>query len=322
MKFKSNQFKKIWAVDFEFYGNDGDLPTPVCLVAKELISGQLIRIWQDDFSQMRDAPFDTGKDSLFVAYYASAEISCHLVLNWTIPFNILDLFCEFRVLTNGKLLPCGRGLVGALTYFGLSNMEALKKDAMRELILSGGPWDAEEQGSILMYCQQDVDSLALLLEVMIPKIDLEYALLRGQYMASCAKIENVGVPCDVQRFNLFLENWDNIRQALINKFNANYQIYNGLSFRSENFAKWLLKKNISWPCLDSGALDLKDDTFREMARAHPEVAPLRELRVTLFERPYEHFGSKRPGVRSRQADELAIKTRRPVYFARYKAPLE
>jgi DNA polymerase I len=33
--------------------------------------------------------------------------------------------------------------------------------------------------------------------------------------------------------------------------------------------------------LASGNLDLKDDIFREMARSHPAVAPLRELRVAL-----------------------------------------
>jgi DNA polymerase I len=33
--------------------------------------------------------------------------------------------------------------------------------------------------------------------------------------------------------------------------------------------------------LESGRPDLSDDTFREMARAYPDVAPLRELRVTL-----------------------------------------
>src|SRR5262249_29416814 len=41
-------------------------------------------------------------------------------------------------------------------------------------------------------------------------------------------------------------------------------------------------KGIAWPRLESGALALDDDAFREMARAYPaEVAPMRELRYTL-----------------------------------------
>ena len=35
------------------------------------------------------------------------------------------------------------------------------------------------------------------------------------------------------------------------------------------------------PVLGSGRLDLSDGTFRQMARAHPAVAPMRELRSAL-----------------------------------------
>ena len=31
-----------------------------------------------------------------MAYYASAEMGCHLALGWKLPVNILDLFPEFR----------------------------------------------------------------------------------------------------------------------------------------------------------------------------------------------------------------------------------
>jgi len=42
-----------------------------------------------------------------------------------------------------------------------------------------------------------------------------------------------------------------------------------------------VRAGIPWPRLESGALDLEDDTFKAMARAYPAVAPLRELRVAL-----------------------------------------
>jgi DNA polymerase-1 len=45
---------------------------------------------------------------------------------------------------------------------------------------------------------------------------------------------------------------------------------------------WLIEQGIPWPRLASGALDLSDDCFHEMARAYPEqVAPIRELRASL-----------------------------------------
>jgi hypothetical protein len=54
-----------------------------------------------------------------------------------------------------------------------------------------------------------------------------------------------------------------------------------LTFSTRRWAEWLAKNGIPWPQLESGALDLSDETFREMAKAHPEIAPIRELRHTL-----------------------------------------
>ena len=60
---------------------------------------------------------------------------------------------EFRVATNGLTLPHGRGLLGAMQWFGLNGIEAAKKDYLRNRILAGGPYSAEEQQAILDYCQ-------------------------------------------------------------------------------------------------------------------------------------------------------------------------
>ena len=102
-------FDQIWCCDFEFYASDGDPPTPVCMVAKELRSGRVLRLWQDELTSAGEAPFDTGPNTLFIAYYASAEIGCFLALGWPPPERILDLFVEFRAETNGfNTPPCER----------------------------------------------------------------------------------------------------------------------------------------------------------------------------------------------------------------------
>ena len=55
-----------------------------------------------------------------------------------------------------------------------------------------------------------------------------------------------------------------------------------MRFSAERWAAYLARKGIPWPRLESGALALDDDTFREMARAYPaEVGPIRELRHAL-----------------------------------------
>ena len=162
-------FKEVWLVDFEFGAPPGDIQEPVCLVAWELNSGRKMRLWRDEFGAT--PPYSTAPDALFVAYYASAEIGCHLALGWPVPERVLDLYVEFRNHTNGLPTISGAGLLGALAQYGLDGIGAGEKDEMRDLILRGGPWTETERADILTYCESDVASLARLLPAMLPKID-------------------------------------------------------------------------------------------------------------------------------------------------------
>src|SRR5262245_54859417 len=93
-------YRHVWCVDFEFHAPAGERPEPLCMVARELNTGRLERLWLEDDPPTRP-PYDTGPRSLFVAYYASAELGCHLALGWHMPARILDLSAEFRCLTSG-----------------------------------------------------------------------------------------------------------------------------------------------------------------------------------------------------------------------------
>jgi DNA polymerase-1 len=289
--FESLPYRNIVVADFEFEfgghasfeeaGRSGERPRPVCMVAKELRSGQVWRVWRDRFEST--PPFPIGPDALFVAFYASAELGCFRALGWTKPTNILDLFVEFRDRTNGLTTPAGSGLMGALTYFGLDAIAAQDKDRLRLLILRGGPWLESERGEIIEYCASDITALELLLPAMLSRIDLPRALLRGRYMAAAAAMEFTGVPIDVSTLKLLREHWGHIQGELISAIDAGYGVFDGRSFRANRWAQYLAAHEIPWPRLDSGRLDLSDDTFREMARAYPAVSPMRELRSALSE---------------------------------------
>jgi DNA polymerase I len=67
------------------------------------------------------------------------------------------------------------------------------------------------------------------------------------------------------------------------RFLRDYGVFEGSSFRADRWAQYLIKQGIPWPRLPSGRLELGDDTFRQMAKAHPEVSPMRELRSALSE---------------------------------------
>ncbi len=277
----------VWLVDFEFHpacGREGNLPKPVCMVARELTSGQSIRMWQDELENYPAAPFPTDSSALFVAYYASAEFGCFLALGWAMPVNVLDLFVEFRCKTNGRLLPFGSGILGALAYHGLGSISAGEKDHMRDLILRGGSgyvWGEAEKTLTLNYCESDVTALVNLLPRMLDKIDHPRALLRGQYTKAVAHMEHVGTPIDTETLEQLRSNWNEIKSGLIAAIDRDFGVYEGTTFKLDRFKYYLAVRDIAWPCLASGQLDLKDDTFKSMTQIHPELNPLRELRSAL-----------------------------------------
>jgi DNA polymerase I len=210
-----------------------------------------------------------------------AEFNCHLALGWQLPYCALDLFTEFRNTTNGLSTPCGAGLVGALTYYGLSSIEAADKASMRELALRAGGYTHQEKTDLLDYCESDVDALKRLLPAMLPTIDLPRAILRGRYMKSAARIEHAGIPLDRGTLNRLELHWETIQDQLIAEVDQHYGVYEGRTFKAQRFADWLISNNVPWPVLPSGKLDLKDNTFKDMARTYPQIAPLRELRIAL-----------------------------------------
>jgi 5-hmdU DNA kinase, helical domain/DNA polymerase family A len=282
-------FTAIVAVDFEFEfgGRDGNLPRPVCMVAKELRSGKIWRLWRDEFGS--EPPFPIGANTLFVSFTASAELGCFKVLGWPMPARILDLSAEYRNFRNldyprgiPKELREKKGLIDACRFFDIDMTRAGEKKAIRRRILEGEPFSEEEREAFLDYCAGDVIPLEKLLAAMAPHIDLRRALLRGRHEAAIAAMEYTGVPIDVPMLTAFREHWTGIQDDLIVKLDANFGVYEGRSFRRERFAELIARLGIrNWPQLESGQLDLEDKTFRDMAKAYPVLAPLRELRHSL-----------------------------------------
>jgi len=273
--------KAIWLIDFEFISVDGNPPEVVCLVAHEYLTGETLRYWKDELAAMDKPPYDIGNDSVFVAYYASAEMNCHLALGWALPERVIDLYVEFRNLTNGLDTPCGKGLIGALAYFGLDALDSGEKDSMRDLILSGGPWSEFQKQQIIAYCESDVLALNRLYPAMRGKLELPYAFIRGSFMKSAAQMEFNGVPLDTDSLHLLKDSWEHIQDSLITKIAGGTGIYDGRTFKQDQFAQFLIDRDIPWPRLPSGSLDLSDDTFKDMTKSYPEIAPLRELRYLL-----------------------------------------
>jgi hypothetical protein len=281
MTISLSEFHEIWCIDFEFSALPGNRPTPVCLVAHEVMSGRTLSYWKDELSRLQRPPYGIDGKALIVAYYASAEMGCHLALNWEIPAYLLDLCAEFRNLTNGVRTLCGKSLLAALASFGLCGGDETEKEEMRELALRGGPWSPAERQALLDYCHSDVMALTKLFKKMLPVLDVPRALLRGWFMVPAANMEYTGIPIEVHLLNLMRLHWEDIKEQLIAEVDAELGVYEGQRFKGVLFEQYLKTRNIAWPRHASGKLRLDDETFREMAHRHEDIHRLRELRMTL-----------------------------------------
>ena len=230
-------------------------------------------------ARCQQTPFSTNADCLYIAFFSSAEFSCHLALNWQLPTNVVDLYVENRNLTNGQEMLLGNGLLGALFHHGLSGVEHEEKVEMRDLAIRGGPWTDYEKRLLLDYCQSDVIATQKLFDPIIPNLDLQRALLRGRYMKAVAHMEANGVPINEKLHEKIVQNADAIRTNLIRTLGTEYGVYEREKFRTSLFEDYLKRSQILWPRLATGRPDLKDETFSYMALRYPKLKNLKLLRT-------------------------------------------
>jgi DNA polymerase-1 len=294
-------FAEAWCVDFEYRAAPGEHPFVVCMVGRELHSGREIRLWRGELLAMHRPPFDLDR-AVVVAFYASAEVSCFLELGWPLPRNLIDLYIEHRVQTNGLPRPKperkettatsgkvqkgdGRdSLLGALALRGLGHIDVDDKVRLRELILTESNPSESQRAEILNYCASDVVGTEALLCYMLDRrqIDWPRALWRGRYAIAAAKMERTGTPVDLPLHRRLAAAWPALRRALIADVDRSYGVFDEAgTFKTDRFRALVTANNWPWPTLPSGALELSDDVFDEMARFHPELRPLYELRSSL-----------------------------------------
>ena len=127
--------------------------------------------------------------------------------------------------------------------------------------MRGGPYTEREQVALLDYCQSDVDALPKLLDKMIGQIDVPRSLLRGRYMRAIATMEHTGVPIDVDILGGLRAQWPTIQSKLIERVDPRGEVFDGRTFKSDRWARYLVRHNIAWPKLPSGSLMLDDETW-------------------------------------------------------------
>ena len=277
--------------DFEYRLDADGRPVPVCASFLEMRSGQKVQLREGEFG--KEPPFDTGSDMLWISYHASAETGCHLMLDWPIPENTLDLEAEFRLATTGLCLAQegGKGLLGCARWHGIDTINIAEKKSTRDLILSGGPYTSEDWRTICDYNWGDTLALEQLTPRMLPAIlarpnGWPLALLRGYYSAhAISRIEHQGIPIDAATWRRIDSHRSALRHILIEQCNELFDLYENDSWNNQKFVEFLVRNDIPWPTYPDGAPIQRDDTFREMSdvygELHPQIAEVRQFRQTL-----------------------------------------
>lgn len=312
---KDLPFQNIYTIDFEFYGNDGDIPKIVCMVIQNIKTMKISRVWHDQLLEMKTPPFNMGENTLLITYFAPAEIQSMLALDWSTDVSIIDLFAEFRCETNGNPDISRKGLVNALSYYGLNYLIPEEKKEMRTLILSGGPWTKGQRQHILQYCEQDVVALRPLFDAILKQnpwsdLRLNQALLRGRYMKAVGSMQHRGIPIDLEVLQNLDIHWEQIKLDLIETVNKDFGVYSDEVFKEVLFEAYLAQQNIAWPRLDSGRLMLDKDTFSSMSKRYQQVQPLHELRKTLSELKLNKLSVGQDGRNRTLLSPFAAKTGR------------
>src|SRR5262245_10912721 len=154
--------REIVFVDFEFYQPDGELPSPLCLVAHEKHSGRVVRLVRDEFPSK--PPYSVASDAILVAFAASDGLHSHRARAWAMPENVIDLHAEFLNASNflERSTQPEDSLLSVLASLGIPHITSVEKDRMREIAITGGPRTPEEATALLDYCASDVVPLAKL----------------------------------------------------------------------------------------------------------------------------------------------------------------
>jgi hypothetical protein len=279
-----------WLLDTEYATPAGETVIPVCFVAKEFFSGQLIRQFFEP-SQSHDLLIPTSDDALCVAYAAQAEWSCFLSLGWELPKRVLDLYAEFRNEISGRTPPPGRKfydprLLGAMGYYGFDVILAAEKKEMQERISLGHPFTAKERAAILDYCESDVVCLEKLLPAMAIEIELPYALFRGRYSKAVARIERTGIPVDRCGYERLVRNRERLKSQLIDDFESKHgpspymKNRHGVhKFSFERLGAYLdhLGLTRAWQRTPKDRLKTNEEYLQEMASKYVALRSLADL---------------------------------------------
>lgn len=199
------------------------------------------------------------------------------------------------------MTPVGSGYGAAVLHQTGIQIDTPRKDRVRNIIIHQSEFTESEQAEILEYNLSDIQYIPLLLQTLSPKL-MEYLKMdeptylraaqhRGRYMADVARMEDVGIPVDVNYLTALSQNFASATDTLITDLVENvYPFYARKKRHSDKmqgawvekasqFEKYLAHKKLlsQWPKTEKGFLATDDDTL-SMYDADPGLRNLRQTK--------------------------------------------
>mgnify|MGYP003148030266 FL=1 len=297
-------FKNVVVYDYEFKAISGNPPEPVCVVYKELHSDKIIKQWLVGGGST--CPFPVH-ETLFIAHYCNAEVSCDIALGYEKPRYIWDTFVEEKKLLNGKLKQ-GYGLVDTALRYGITGvMDKNKKDYWRDTVINNYPnYSDEDKTGIIDYCLEDVlltEKLFLKQSAALEKLDsnfkrvLQQALFHGRSMAITAQIEANGIPLNNDLYNDLDKYYDDVRRQEIDELQKVFDVYELGKFNHKKFEAALAKENLlnRWPKSPSGRLKTDDRTIYRFQEVNEKIMQFRNSKFIIESRTLKGFNVGKDG---------------------------
>ena len=242
-------FKNVVVYDYEFKITPGNPPKPVCVVYKELHSQKIYKQWL--LGPVPRSLFPVS-ETLFIAHYSNAEVSCDIALGYEKPKYIWDTFVEEKKMENGRI-KTGFGLLETCSRYGIPElMNADKKRYWRDYIINNYPnYPDEEQQGILDYCLEDVlltEKLFLKQCERLEKLDdnflrvIQQASFHGRSMGISAQIEANGIPINNDLYNDLEKYYEEVRDLEMKELENTFDVYELGKFNHKKFEAAL--KNI------------------------------------------------------------------------------
>jgi hypothetical protein len=217
-------YRYIVCLDTEFR-TGGDPHRGWCLCGVELRSGQEFRLWLDGQAVLPPFPLDSS--TLFVAFVAGAEVATIRAIGWSLPARILDLFQEFRLVSNTGQRSDPHSLEAAAAYYGFTMGDHAAKKHMQKEAQERTAWPPELRQQLVDYCFEDALAnaraflcvLAQWLEIHAgdEERSLHHALRRGRFAAVMAEAELRGVPFRVRDWAVLRDGRETVFEAMVNE---------------------------------------------------------------------------------------------------------